>query len=178
VEKEQIDEFMDLQEEALRRLRAGADRPGYVREVQALVLPSFDDSRAYELMLGNETANSPLVVRTTWRKLADLEKFRNPVVRLGHGVGVRLQPTIEEVDVNLATGLVSKLLSRASALAVPPHIRNSPVGVNGTSYELAFGRTFVQARFKWWCDAPSGWAQLAALSREIQMIVESAIVSR
>src|SRR5215472_8264967 len=60
----------------------------------------------------------------------------------------------------------------------PPHIRDSPVGVGGTSYELVFGRNFVQARFKWWCDAPSGWAQLAALSREIEMIVESAIALR
>jgi hypothetical protein len=185
-----IDEFSQLQDEAVLHLREGVDRPGYVRKAQVLVLPSFADCRAYAIMLSGRpaddcrpgrsihsspNADSALVVRTTWRKLTDLEKFRTPVTRLKHGVGVRLKPTMEEIDVTLAAEQVADLLSRAAALAVPPHIQNSSFGVDGTSYGLVLGGPFAQARFEWWCDPPAGWEPLAALLWEIETLAEAAI---
>jgi|SRR5215468_6216292 len=192
MERSPIDELSQLENEAKLRLRTGASRRGFIREIQALVLPSFEDHRAYELMLSTPRATTPLqerptgtsadnssvlAVRTIWRKSIDVEKFRDPVERLRHGVSVRLQPTIEEADANVAREQLAALLFRATTLAVPPHIPDSGVGLDGTTYELVFGRLFVQARFQWWCDAPAGWEPLAALLQEIERLVENAIGS-
>jgi hypothetical protein len=171
-------EFCELQDEALRLLRAGATRRGYVREIQALLLPAVEHNRSYEIMLSRGAGTSALAVRTTWRRQIDIEKFRDPVVRLSHGVGMRLRPTIEEVDVQLVTDPVASLLSRAAALAVPPHILNSSFGLDGISYELVFGQSFVQSRFRWWCRTPTGWEPLAAMLQEIETLVDNAIASR
>ncbi|HYM77941.1 MAG TPA: hypothetical protein VE377_18345 [Candidatus Dormibacteraeota bacterium] len=191
MEQEQMDEFKQLQNEAMLRLRAGANRRGFVRGVQASVLPSFDNCRTYELMFPAKLAKAPqsqrpasawnepsLAVRTLWRRSTDAEKFSDPVVRLKHGVGMRLQPTIEDLDVNLDTESVSALLSRASELTVPPHILNYTFGLDGTGYELVFGQLFVQSRFQWWCQAPAPWEPLSVLLQEIEMMVEGAIQAR
>ena len=167
-------EFKLLQDEALARLHAGANRKGYLSQFRAIALPSFEDSRAYEILLPVSNAVLAIAVRTIWRRSIDAEKFRNPMVRLQHGF-VALQPTIEETQVSIQLEPINKLLSKAGALRLPAHIASPTFGVDGTSYELAFGGGFVEANFKWWCKAPRGWELLSDLFAEMEALVKNTI---
>lgn len=172
MEKGHWEEFSRLQDEAVSRLRAGASRPGYTCEVQAFIMCSFDDNRVYELMYSERSA---LAVRTTWKRPIDVEKFINPLNRLKHGVGVRLQPTIEEIDANITMERLSELLFQAKGLSVNPYIKKDFIGLDGTNYELAFGNCFIRSRYQWWCDAPAEWTLLEALLKEIVELVDDEI---
>jgi hypothetical protein len=184
MEKKHLVEFKLLQDEALARLAAGANRKGYLGQFRAIALRSFEDCRAYEILLSRGSADvgasntvPAIAVRTVWRRSIDIEKFRDPVVRLKHGFAP-LQPTIEETQSRVELERVTKLLSKADIVTVPMHIADHSVGVDGTSYELVLGGHFVgEARFKWWCTAPRGWEPLSALFAEMEALVENAVVA-
>lgn len=184
MERELLVEFKVLQNEALARLSAGANRKGYLCQFRAIALPSFEDCRAYEILLPRGSTDvrasntvRAVAVRTVWRRSIDIEKFRDPVVRLKHGLA-RLHPTIEETQAGVQLEPVTKLLSKVGAVTVPAHIADYHVGVDGTSYELVLGGHFVvEARFKWWCNAPRGWEPLSALFGDIEALVENTLVA-
>jgi hypothetical protein len=178
MEREQAVEFALLQDEALARLRAGVNRKGYLGQLRALRLPSFEDCHAYEILLSPRSADVPgVAARTVWRKSVDVEKFCTPVGRLKHGLG-RLEPTIEEVQAFIPLEAITKLLSKAGAAKIPACIVDHRIVLDGTSYELVLGRhSVVEAHFKWWCDAPRGWEPLSALFGEIEALVENTVVA-
>jgi hypothetical protein len=177
MEKEQLVEFKLFQDEALARLRAGVSRKGYLGKFRALVLPSFEDCHAYEILFSPRSTDVPgVAARTVWRRSIDVEKFRNPVARLKHGLGP-LEPTIEEVQAGIPREPITKLLSKAGAATIPACIVDHGFGLDGTSYELVLGSDFVETRFKWWCDAPTGWEPVSTIFGEIKALVDSAIVA-
>lgn len=177
MEQEQADEFRRLQSDALVRLRTGLNREGYLGKFRAIVLPSFEDCHAYEILLSPRSADVPgVAAKTVWRRSIDAEKFRNPVARLKHGLGP-LEPTIEEVQTGLPLEPITKLLSKAGAATIPACIVHHRFGLDGTSYELVLGGGFVEARFKWWCDAPTGWEPISTIFGEIKALVDNAIVA-
>ena len=177
MQKEQLEEFTRLQSDALVRLREGVDRTGYLSKFRAIALPSFEDCHAYEILLSPRSADVPgVAVRTVWRRSIDVEKFRNPVARLKHGLG-QLEPTIEEVQSVVPFEPITQLLSKASAATIPACIVHRNFGTDGTSYELVLGGGFVEARFKWWCDAPTGWEPISTIFGEIKALVDNAMVA-
>jgi hypothetical protein len=176
MEKEQLLEFKLFEDEALARLHTGANRKGYLSQFRAIALPSFEDCRAYEILLPTSNSVLAIAVRTIWRRSIDIEKFVDPVVRLKTGI-CPLQPTIEEAQIGIRLEPVTKLLSTADIVTVPAHITNPGVGLDGTSYELVLGGHFVEARFKWWSKAPRGWEPLSELFGEIEALVETTVVA-
>ena len=88
-----------------------------------------------------------------------------------------LQPTIEETQVGIQPEQFTKLLSKASNVTIPAHLANHGFGLDGTSYELILGGHFVEARFKWWRKAPTGWEPLSDLFGEIESLVENTVVA-
>lgn len=163
----------ELERKARLRLRAGTKRRDlvrYRRVLQALVLPSFQDCYAYEILVSAEKPSEPAGVRTLWRKIADLEKLRNPVVRLKYGVQV--EPTIEESVVNLPEDDVKSLLTLADNLRVSPRILNPLRGIDGISYEVSFGDLSARSRFEWWAKPPAGWEPLHDLAQRIRELVD------
>ena len=176
MEKEQSVEFKLLQDEALARLRTGVSRKGYLGKFRAIVLPSFEDCQAYEILLSPRPADVPGVAsRTVWRRPIDVEKFRSPVARLEHGLG-RLEPTIEEAQAGIPLEPITKLLLKAGATGIPACIIQHGFGLDGTRYELVLGGGFVEASFKWWCEAPAGWEPISTIFGEIKALVDNAIV--
>lgn len=177
MEREQVVEFALLQDEALARLRAGVNRKGYLGKFRALHLPSFEDCHAYEILVSPRSADVPgVAARTIWRRSVDVEKFRTPVARLKHGLG-RLEPTIEEVQAAIPFAGITKLLSKAAAATIPVCIVDHRIIADGTSYELVLGGGLVETRFKWWCDAPTGWEPISTIFGEIKAVVDNAILA-
>lgn len=176
MEKEQVVEFKLLEDEALTTLHAGANRKGYISQFRAIVLPSFEDCRAYEVLLPASNTVLAIAVRTVWRRSIDIEKFCDPVVRLKHGFDP-LRPTIEETQVSIQAEQFTKLLSKAGIVTIPAHIASHRFGLDGTSYELVLGENFVEARFRWWHKAPRGWEPLSDLFGEIEAMVENTVVA-
>jgi hypothetical protein len=177
MEKEQAGELKRLESDALVRLRAGVNRKGYIGKFRAIVLPSFDDCHAYEILLPARSADLPgVAARTIWRRSSDVEKLRNPVAQLKYGLAP-LEPTIEEVQAAVPLEPITNLLSKAGAARIPACIVHHRFGLDGTSYELVLGNGFVEARFKWWCDAPTGWEPISTLFGEITALVDNAIVA-
>jgi hypothetical protein len=184
VEKEHQSEFIRLHDEALVRLRAGVNRSGYLSRFRAMTLPSFEDSCAYEILLAARARPVPssnmapaIAVRKVWRRSIDVEKFRDPVARLKHGFGP-LEPTIQEVQVDIPLEPVNKLLSKARAVTIPAHIVDDRIVLDGTNYELVLGGGVFKSCFKWWSDAPTDWVPLSIIFAEIRSLVDDAIVAR
>ncbi len=177
MQKEQLKEFARLQGDAFARLRAGVHRTGYISRFRAIVLPSFEDCHAYEILLSPRSTDIPgIAVRTVWRRSIDVEKLRNPVARLKHGLGP-LEPTIEEVQSVVPLEPITELLSKAGAATIPACIVHHHFGTDGTGYELFLGGGFVEAHFKWWCDAPTGWEPISTIFGEIKALVDNAMAS-
>jgi hypothetical protein len=169
MEQEQAQEFHELEKKARLRLEMGVERPGYHRELQLLVLPSFDDCCSYELLASaRNQAKAAIAIKSVWKKASDIQKFLSPLVRLKYGS--RLEPTFEEVSFEMPEHEVSKLLSWANGIRVPTRVVNAPWGVDGTTYDLCFGSGFASSRFHWWSSPPNGWEQLQELVRRIQEI--------
>lgn len=167
MEREQQVEWYWLEQQALEQLRTGIDRKGYIPRLQVLVLPSFEDSWRYELLAPVPDRSRPaLAVRKVWHRRTDLAKFANPVVRLSYGSG-RQSPTIEEFDAEIDAELLHGLCAKAATIKVPAFTTKSGVGLDGTSYQLALGRSPLVARFEWWHSPPEGWEPLKTLVDEI-----------
>jgi hypothetical protein len=49
--------------------------------------------------------------------------------------------------------------------------------LDGTGYELVLGGHFVEARFRWWHKAPTGWEPLSTLYSEIKALIDNAIAA-
>jgi hypothetical protein len=155
------DEWSSLEHQALVQLKTGTDRKGYIARLQALVLPSFEDSWRYELLVSVPYRSKPaLAVKTVWHRGIDSAKFANPVVRLSYGAGVRQLPTIEEFVAEVEAALVDDLCAKAATLKVPAFTAKSTVGLDGTGYQLTLGSSPVVARFEWWQFPPEGWEPL------------------
>lgn len=168
MEPEQVAEWSWLQQQALGQFRTRIDRKGYITRLQALVLPSFEDSWRYELLASVPDRSRPdLAVKTVWHRGINSAKFANPLVRLSYGAGIRQLPTIEEFDAEVEAALVDDLCAKAATLKVPPFAGKSTLGLDGTSYQLALGSSPCAARFEWWHFPPEGWEPLQTLLDEI-----------
>jgi hypothetical protein len=167
MDKEFLDEWRSLQESALARLRTPIRRPDHFLRLGALILPSFEDNWRYELLTHvSQESQSALAVKTVWRMLSDTAKFRNPVVRLSHGLGV-LQPTFERFETVIDRKIIDELLAKAAALSVPLSIGTRFIALDGTSFQLELNAMSMNASFKWWSTPPKGWEPLQMLIEEI-----------
>lgn len=177
MENAHLDEFRQLQDEALLRLRVGVRRTGYVQQVRATILPTFEDNHSYALMYPDRRnrGDLALVVKTTWKRSIDVEKFADPLSRLKHGVCVRRTPTIEEAESQISKAQFDDFFARLTELKVPPFIVKEFIALDGTTYELAFRHYHIRSSFAWWCEAPAAWRPLEALSQEIVELVDAAI---
>jgi hypothetical protein len=145
---------------------------GYTRRAQALIMPSFDDWEAYEILVpGRAEDLHPRGVKTVWRQSVDISKFRSPVVRLQHGFA-RLVPTVETFEAMLPLVSVEALLSGAPSWLEMPKPDDS-IGIDGTSYEVVVGDGFRWSRHHWWEKPPEGWEPLADFIHDMKQVIES-----
>jgi hypothetical protein len=164
VEAQQQEEWYTLERQATEQLRRGntPKRSGVSQLFQLLVLPSFEAASSWEVCRevcqDVKATDRYFAVHSVWDKLADLSKLQTPVVRLRHPSP--LVPTIEVRQLPLDADWVEATQNDLSSLVIPAMVKPEVIGVDGTSYEVAFNALFVLARYRWWEEPPSGWRPL------------------
>lgn len=172
MEQRHLEEWLQLQRDATAILREGREIRDYRRHIQALMVPSFDDGQAYEILLPvSRGVMDALGTKTTWRKMTDADKFRSPVVRLQYGFG-KLVPTIETFETALARADIEALLSHLSSFTVRAYVPESIMGLDGTTYELALGKPYQGSRYSWWERPPAGWEVLGEILEQTKEMID------
>jgi hypothetical protein len=65
------------------------------------------------------------------------------------------------------------ILSRLRSVRIPLTLAQMSAGLDGTSFELAVGNFFCNARIGWWCKLPNEWQELAPIVTELEQLMES-----
>ena len=118
------------------------------RRLQLIVLPSFDESSAFEV---REQADEWQLFRSQV-----VESF--PTLRLIGYDRVETKSTILEAYFDRITAL---------SLPLKPDLSGGD-GLDGVSYQLAlFGDLFTEWRFQWWSTSPSQWDPLRCIADEM-----------
>jgi len=83
-------------------------------------------------------------------------------------------PTLETDWVLVDKGKLEAILSPLCAIRIPLTLPSARAGCDGTSFELAVGDFFCNARIGWWCDLPDEWQELRPVVAELERLFESA----
>jgi hypothetical protein len=66
---------------------------------------------------------------------------------------------------------VDKVMNEFKSLHMCPLPVGAPMGLDGTSYELAFTEGFGQATYGWWQEGPAEWAELIAIAHKLLKVI-------
>lgn len=157
----------------MSQLRQGSRSalPRANRLVQLLVLPSFESAFGYEIRQDQKAENQYFVIHSLWRMDIDLSKFRTPHIRLQHPH--TLSPTIEIRQLPLDPDWAVATIGTLKQLMIPAMVQTECIGLDSTSYEIAFDSGNVYARYSWWEEPPSGWLPLHDWLLETVDVLES-----
>jgi hypothetical protein len=173
---------------AIQQLRDG--RPGegsYGRRLALLLtIPTFDDPVARDIR--RATTGELYVVRTVWTRALDMATASlSREVTIGTGargptLGAELMsfrsPSLQSTKVLVAPDAIDALLESVASATVAccPHQPEPPL--DATVFELTFGEEMNETRYRWFADAPAGWAPLGDFaSRLIRLVDEPAGVA-
>jgi hypothetical protein len=172
VDREQIDEFYRLKELAYETLRLGRylDRHLSVPICQFLTLPSFENPFGWDViqMVSSQEVAQTRLYRSCWRMDLDSQAMSSPLERLKHPHP--LSPTIEVNWVLVDALKLEKILSQLHNIQIPLTLPIQQIGCDGTSFELAIGDFFCNARIGWWCDMPEEWKELQPVVTELERL--------
>jgi hypothetical protein len=160
MEREHRRQWLDLKVEAIQQLRADYPQPGCRRELQVISRPSFLPwvSLALHPREKKEVAKKAMLVRATWRRDIDLEKFRDPVTRLKYPAV--LSPTIQFATSEVDDSFAKSSLDFLGALRLPLYTRDESISLDGTMYEVALGSYLATTTFRFHEDCPPQWQEL------------------
>jgi hypothetical protein len=176
VDHEQMDEFYAVRESAYEALRLGTliDRHRSVPICQFLILPSFENPVSWDMIRvvsRNDGAQTRLY-RSCWRMDIDSHAMSSPVERLKHPRPYK--PTLETDWVLVDRTKLEAILARFNSARIPLSLATARTGCDGTSFELAVGDFFCNARIGWWCDLPEEWQELRPVVADLESLFESA----
>jgi len=160
LDPEHFEEWCALEQQAMERLRRGCipSGSGLQRKIQLLVLPSFTEASSWEICQETFENAEYVAIHSIWHRKADIAKLESPVVRLRHPRP--LVPTIEARRWSLETAWVDARRKELTAFTIPAIVDSRGIGLDGTSYEVAFDAGLAQARYRWWHEPPSEWRAL------------------
>ena len=133
---------------------------------RGLVLPALGSKAGYALF--RITRYSAIGVSARWALRMDALRR---ALDGGEDLKEEVTATCAPVDPDRVEDLVNELL----AAPIPAIPGRGSMGVDGVSYELAFGEVFYGATFHWWLSPPSGWAPLAAFFHGMIQLVDEGI---
>jgi hypothetical protein len=176
VDREQRDEFYAVREAAYDTLRLGIpiDHHCSVALCQFLILPSFENAISWDVIrVGSRKDGAQTrLYRSCWRMDVDSQAMSSPVERLKHPRPYN--PTLETDWVLVDNGKLKAILARFTAIRIPLTLATARVGCDGTSFELAVGDSFCNARIGWWCDLPEEWQELSPVVADLGRLFEVA----
>jgi hypothetical protein len=175
VDHEQMDEFYAVRESAYDALRLGTPiyRHRSVPLCQFLILPSFENPISWDVIrvVSRKDGAQTRLYRSCWRMDVDSQAMSSPVERLKHPRPYN--PTLETDWVLVDKGKLELILARFNAIRIPLTLANARSGCDGTSFELAVGNFFCNARIGWWSDVPDEWQELRPVVRDLENLFES-----
>ena len=175
MDREQMDEFYAVRESAYDALRLGTliDRHRSVPMCQFLILPSFENPVSWDVIrvVSRQAGAQTRLYRSTWRMDVDSQAMSSPVERLKHPRPYT--PTLETDWVLVDKGKLEAILAHFNAVRIPLTLASARAGCDGTSFELAIGDFFCNARIGWWCDLPEEWKELRPVVAELESLFES-----
>ena len=163
---------------ALAMLQSEAGEPfahsrGVSRPFRVVVLPSFTDCVTYQLIEREPATKGEshrwIVTERRWRQSVDGEKFWSPIEWMKHRG--ELAPTIEVRMAHAETEWAKAVTSTLERVAVPLMFRGG-LGIDGTVYELWWGRFGTGIKVRWWESGPAEWSPLTATIRAFLSEVE------
>lgn len=173
--REQLDEFDAVRESAYDALRLGTPigRHRSVPICQFLILPSFENPVNWDVIsvVSRKDGAQTRLYRSTWRMDVDSQAMSSPVERLKHSRPYN--PTLETDWVLVDKGKLDAIMARFNAVRIPVMLASARAGCDGTSFELAVGDFFCNARIGWWCDLPEEWQELRSVVVELEGLFES-----
>ncbi len=175
MDREQIDEFYKLQELACNALRLSTaiDRHQAIPICQLLTLPSFENPVSWDVikMMSRQSRGETRLYRSCWRMDLDSQAMSSPMERLKHPYP--FIPTIESDWILVDTTQLEAVLSRLQSIQIPLMLPSPQIGFDGTSFELALGDFFCNARIRWWFEMPTEWRELQPVVTELEQLFES-----
>ena len=176
MDREQMDEFQAVRESAFDALRLGTliDRHRSARVCQFVILPSFENPVSWDVIkvVSRKDGAQTRLYRSCWRMDVDSQAMDSPVERLKHPRPYN--PTLETDWVLVDQGRLAAVLSLFCTIRIPLTMGTARAGCDGTSFELAVGDFFCNARIGWWRDLPEEWQELRPLVAELESLFESA----
>src|SRR6516162_1051344 len=146
-----MDEFYAVRESAYDALRLGTliERHRSVPVCQFLILPSFENPVSWDAIkvVSRKDGAQTRLYRSTWRMDIDDQAMSSPVERQKHPRPYK--PTLETDSVLIDAAKLEAVLSRIRSVRVPLLMAESRAGCDGTSFELAVGEFFCNARIGW-----------------------------
>jgi hypothetical protein len=175
VDQEQMNEFYAVREAAFDALRFGTliERHRSVPVCQYLILPSFENPISWDVIkvVSRGQGAQTRLYRSTWRMDVDSQAMSSPVERMKHPRPYK--STLETDWVLVDAKKLEAILSRIRGVRIPLMLANAPKGCDGTSFELAVGDFFCNARIGWWCEMPKEWQELVPVVTELALLFES-----
>jgi hypothetical protein len=155
------------------RLRDGNGRLVRARcVVRSIVLPSFTDARALELVIAEDGEHaSAHLGRHVHALTIDGPKLGDPVARLAHLRGV--EPTMRCDSGPVALDAARQIEAACCAMRVPLDAGEHCQGLDGTNYELQVGDARCGQSLRWWERPPPAWSELGELVRRLDDLAAS-----
>jgi hypothetical protein len=76
-------------------------------------------------------------------------------------------PTIYGSDAQLPSAEVTQLLTEFSSLSIPARVESSAWGIDGDSFGIEFGDSWLSAHYSWWCEPETTRRLVRARHRSI-----------
>ena len=163
-------DFDRYAQECLRRSSFDLGRYPVPPLARALVLPALGTTTGYALY--RVATDSIVGVSLRWGWARD---ERSIARMLTTDVPDSLEPHVTSSAVSVDSHGVDELTKRLLAARVPAMPGPGSIGLDGVSYELAFGEWYHGARFHWWLQPPSGWQPLGAFLHGMIQLIDTAL---
>lgn len=156
--------WLDFMAMAGNIVRAGQKVEWTQFVIHVIVEPSFANSFSLQLCWSNEQVRW---YRTTWNRLADIQKFTNPIEGLKY-IGKTLSPTILEEKGEIPLLGIQHIVDDIQRLSIIPDLTEANGWVlDGCNYRLRIGNSSVKMEYQWHF-LPDNWMPLQKIAGDLE----------
>lgn len=161
-----------------------SNEPYNVRILKILYMPSLDPIVNWEVFkVKNDISNKYFVVKTYWDGTEDFKKYSSmqSEVKTNNSLSTTrtldINPTVISKKYDLNSDFAENLISKLKEIKINPFSDNSPIGCDGTFYELSFKDSYYKLDMLWWEEGPENWTELTVFIKELLSIFNEIVDS-
>lgn len=145
----QSPEWRDLQSNAMKFIESPelmknceAHR-GFSRILRIWNYPSFDKFTSLSVFeqQNGRVSDSFIIIRTTWDRPTDAQRFTNPMIGLRHPLGFSDRPSVSLIEASCASPALRNSLDSLSKLTISPFFANATLSTDCDEEGIDFGRS-------------------------------------